>query len=512
MSDINLARRTEVLLSINGVDISEDLADYLLSLTYTDEEEDKTDDLSVQIADRDGIWRKCWLNSDVSSAHSSTASAFSVGTKVMVKQGAKDYNGVQLQSWVYSYEGFTVIEVSKSNPDRVVFGIDGVVTAAIHADNLLIDGGAAATASNGNSASGFAVGDSVMMKQGAKDYNGTILQSWVYSYEGFTVIEVGKINTDRIVVGINGVVTAAMRAEDLYRSGSSARATTSANGLKGASVTASILQKNPNSDGKDKLLECGTFQIDTIGLGGPPSIITLKMTSLPFTSTLRYGTRNKAWENIRLSAIAEKIAASAKMKCYFSSAYDPLYKRREQAGVSDIAFLQRLCKAAGIALKVTANAIVCFDEAEYEAKDAVHTFTYGGGEIINHKFTDSVSDTTYSSCHVSYTNPDTGAVIEYTYTPRNSDGSGQILEINEKVEDREEASQLAMKRLRQKNKSEFSASLSVYGNPDLVAGCNVNVEGFGSFDGKYIIETAVHTVSSSGYTTKLQMHKCLEGY
>lgn len=171
MSDKNLARRTEVLLAINGVEISENLSDYLLSLTYTDEEEDKTDDLSIQIADRDGIWRKYWLNNEVSSAQNSAASSLAVGTKVMVKQGAKDYNGVQLQSWVYDYKGFTVIEIGKSNPNRVVFGIDGAVTAAIHADNLLIDGRTATTNSNGNTASGFAVGDSVMMKQGAKDYN-----------------------------------------------------------------------------------------------------------------------------------------------------------------------------------------------------------------------------------------------------------------------------------------------------------------------------------------------------
>lgn len=39
------ARRTVVRLTFSGVDISADINKHLLSLTYTDNEEDKTDDL-----------------------------------------------------------------------------------------------------------------------------------------------------------------------------------------------------------------------------------------------------------------------------------------------------------------------------------------------------------------------------------------------------------------------------------------------------------------------------------
>lgn len=122
-----------------------------------------------------------------------------------------------------------------------------------------------------------------------------------------------------------------------------------------------------------------------------------------------------------------------------------------------------------------------------------------------------MNDTAYSSCHVSYTDPATGKVIEYTYTPRDSDKSGQVLEINEKVSNREEARQLAMKRLRQKNKSEYTANFTLVGDVLLVAGVTVNVSGFGMFDGKYIIEQAVHTVSS-GYKVSIKLHRVLEGY
>ena len=64
----------------------------------------------------------------------------------------------------------------------------------------------------------FKVGDRVRVRDGAKTYGGgTKLQSWCYDYV-FTVIQVGGsgLSDDRIVIGINGAVTAAMNAADLY--------------------------------------------------------------------------------------------------------------------------------------------------------------------------------------------------------------------------------------------------------------------------------------------------------
>ncbi len=137
---------------------------------------------------------------------------------------------------------------------------------------------------------------------------------------------------------------------------------------------------------------------------------------------------------------------------------DPLYTRKEQIQESDITFLQRLCKAAGISLKVTAKIIVLFDAAAYEQKDAVRVIKRGTADVSSWSFSTSLHDASYSKCHVSYTDPTTGKTIEYTYTPRNADKDGQVLEVNEKVSNREEARQLAMKRLRQKNKGEFEGA------------------------------------------------------
>lgn len=281
---------------------------------------------------------------------------------------------------------------------------------------------------------------------------------------------------------------------------------------KGLEIAAVIVQKNWDSDGRDRVLDCGVFSIDTVDGSGPPAKATIKAGSIPYESTIRTQKKTKAWEQYTLSGIANEIAGANGFKCMFESGFDPFYERKEQMQESDISFLQRLCKNAGISLKVTAKIIVLFDAAAYEQNSAVRTIRKGAADVSRWSFSTSLHDTAYSKCHVSYTDPKTATTIEYTYTPRDADEDGQTLEINEKVSNREEARQLAMKRLRQKNKGEYKVSFSLAGDVRLVAGVTVDVEGYGAFDGKYIIETATHSVSRSGYKTDLTLRRVLEGY
>ena len=113
---------------------------------------------------------------------------------------------------------------------------------------------------------------------------------------------------------------------------------------------------------------------------------------------------------------------------------------------------------------------------------------------------------------MSYTDPLQGETFEYTFTAPGADPEGQTLKINERVINRDEARNLAMRRLRQKNKGEVQAEFTLAGDVRLVAGVTLNVEGWGMFDGKYIIETAAHNVGAGGYTVGVKLRRVLEGY
>ena len=286
----------------------------------------------------------------------------------------------------------------------------------------------------------------------------------------------------------------------------------SEDGTKGAEISAVIIQKNWESDGRDRVLDCGVFSIDGLDGSGPPSAASIKATALPFTSAIRTATHTRAWEKTTLKAIAGEIASKSGMTLMFESSYNPLYDRREQVEISDIVFLQGLCHNAGISLKVASGFIILFDAADYEQKPAVRTLRRGQSDITSYRFGTSTNDTNYARCHVSYTDPQTGQTIEYTYTPQGADPEGQTLKINERVKTRDEARQLAMKRLRKKNKGETQAEFTLVGDVRLVSGVNVEVAGYGMFDGKYIIATATHGVTGSGYTLQIKLRRVLEGY
>lgn len=66
-----------------------------------------------------------------------TVTTFSLGDKVKVKQGAKDYKGRPLAGFVYKTV-YSVMQIGCGiAPDYIVIGINGQVTAAVHAEDLI---------------------------------------------------------------------------------------------------------------------------------------------------------------------------------------------------------------------------------------------------------------------------------------------------------------------------------------------------------------------------------------
>ena len=279
-------------------------------------------------------------------------------------------------------------------------------------------------------------------------------------------------------------------------------------------MEAVILRENWTGGGKDVILPCGEFELDSVAASGPPNRITIKGTSLPFSAQVRQTLKSKAWESYTLSGIANEIAGANGMVCMYESAANPFYDRVEQIKTSDIEFLSTLCHNAGISLKATNRILVLFDQAAYESKGAVFNIRRGGGAYTKHKLNVGTADTQYSSCRVSYVQPSgkcisaTAKIEDYNADAKNN----QQLEITAKVADKNEAKALAEKLLRKHNRYAKTASFTMPGNPDLVAGVTVTLERWGAWDGKYIVTQAKHTVGGSGYTVDIKLRRVLEGY
>ena len=87
--------------------------------------------------------------------------------------------------------------------------------------------------------------------------------------------------------------------------------------------------------------------VRSVEASGPPSVVVVKATALPFSSSIRQTKKTKAWESYTLSGIANQVAGQNGLKCMYESSINPSYGRVEQNKQSDIKLLERLCKDVG---------------------------------------------------------------------------------------------------------------------------------------------------------------------
>lgn len=426
------ARRVELALEFSGFTVPDDLARHLLTASYTDNEEDSTDDFQMTYDDRERNLEGSWLEVKPTTVKST-------------KQVKKTVQKEEIINYVVK-RGDTLWAISEKY-----------------------------------------LGSGSKYPQIAQE-NNIKNPDLIYPGQVFKITTGGKVTTT--VTETEETTTKAAQPR---------------------MVQVKLIQHNWQDTGKKAVLDCGTFELDSVQVSGPPLKGTVKGTSIPYTSTLRMQKKSRNWEKITLKAIAQQIANEAGLKLLYDSPDNPEYDKKEQVQQSDIRFLQDLCHAEGKALKVTKLSVVIFDKEDYDKKPVVKTIKYGSSDIISFRLSTKLTDAAYTSCHVSYTNTEKKQTIEYTYTPDSSVGIGQVLEINERVANTEEARRLAMKRLREKNAQEFTGSFTMVGDVQLVAGIVVKLKGFQDFDKKYRVKSAKHNLTG-GYTTDIELVQILEGY
>lgn len=443
MSNSDQARRVSAQIFFQGVDITGSMRPYLLSVTYTDNESDQTDELQIKLQDRDAIWLERWLTDAIDAAADSS--------------DAED-NGAAMYI-VTAQSGLNI----RSGPGTGYSKYGAVVCGT----NLQVE----------------------------KIENG-----WAkISYHGKPAY----------------VTTSYIESSNRSEKDGGASAASSSTSNTGFKISVVFIRENWTGGGKDKVLDCGQFELDNVDVSGPPNVVTIKATALPYSAQIRQTKRSKAWESYLLSGIADEMASANGMTCMYLSNSDPIYRRVEQYRQSDIAFLSALCKEAGISLKATNNLLVLFDQADYEEKSPAREIVRGDGSYIKYRLTAGTAGTQYASCRVSYTDPGTGNCIEATVKVEDYDETSknnQQLEITAKVASVAEAKTRAEKYLRLYNKYAKTAVFTMPGNPDIVAGVTVTLSGWGEWNGTYLVEQAIHAVGSSGYTTQIKLRKTLEGY
>ncbi len=437
MSRADLARRADISVFIANTDITESVKRHLISLSYTDKE-DEADDLQLKLSDRDCLWLEKWFNTVVDAASSTE------------KENNGENDKDKTTSYTVTAAGGIKVYL---RPDETRMPLNGVL---------------------------ISYGDTVKVKSIAK---------------GWANIEYGD--------GISGYVQSSYLVRSAYYPSADGEPIS-----KGLDIGASIVLQNEKTDGKDKVLDCGGFELDNLDFDGPPASVNIKCTSLSFRKSIRQTRKNRSWENYNLSGILSEMAEKSGMAYMFLLDNDPFYDRIEQIDLSDIAFLEKLAANAGGSLKVSSNIVILYNADGTGA--SIRTVKRGDGTYLKWKLNSGEADTKYHECRVSYTDPSTGKVISGTAVSgeKVKDGENkQILEIKAKVKSAAEAKALAEKKLQRANRFENTASFTFPGDPYLVSGCIVTLEKWGAFDGEYVIYEAKHSISRNGYTTQINLRK-----
>lgn len=274
---------------------------------------------------------------------------------------------------------------------------------------------------------------------------------------------------------------------------------------EGDKIDAYLKTVNWNGPNRFAKLPFGVFEVDGVDFSGPPDVVQIKATALPYGTGASRERRSRAWERATLKMLAADVARGSKLKLIYEAPDNPLYDRMEQNNQTDLGFLLDLCQKEGLALKVTSGKLVLFDEFKYEQATPVLGITRQ--DVISYSFGWTVVDAAYRSAQLVY--KDSKKTISASYTPPGTPKSGPVLKLNESVSSEAEAIRICRKRLREVNKNYGRGSMSLPGDVRLAAGITITISGWQRFDGKYIIESAAHSVSSGGYATSIEIRKVL---
>lgn len=263
---------------------------------------------------------------------------------------------------------------------------------------------------------------------------------------------------------------------------------------KGDSLKLSIGYKN------EKLLNCGTFEIDELEFISPPDTITLKGLAANIKKSLRQK-NSVAYENKTLRQIAQEIATRHGLKLV-GSIRDIKIRRITQHKKRDLEFLKNLAEEYGYIFKISDNKLTFYETAKLKSANPAVIITRQ--DLTSFSIRDKSQDQ-YNSCEVSYHHPRKKKKISSKI--QGNSVKADSLKLHKRCENKEQAI-LKAKAGINKN-SPIEGTLTLMGNPNLVAGLNIELKGLYHLSGKYHIKQSKHTINrTSGYITELEIEKC----
>ena len=270
-------------------------------------------------------------------------------------------------------------------------------------------------------------------------------------------------------------------------------------------VEATIVVENWNREGDKKSLPCGKFDLDKFEASGFQETATIEGITIPVRTDFNVTLKNRQFSSTTVKTILSGICSSAGISlCYEAEDYS--VEEIEQSGQSDMAFAFNLCKNYNLAMKLYNSKMVVYDQTAYERREV--SYTVHKNDMQDYSYSRSKSNL-YDSVQIQYTNPESEETLTYSYTVPGMKGN-RTLYLNDEVETYKEAEIKAKARLLENLRSATSLSFRVMGDTRYIAAQNIRVMGLGKADGKYFIDSVMHSKNAKGvYTCSIKAHLCV---
>ncbi len=253
------------------------------------------------------------------------------------------------------------------------------------------------------------------------------------------------------------------------------------------------------------LMDCGQFQVDIPKASGSRAneVLNFKATSA-FPDTDQRTQKSKGFEKTSLKKLAAEIAG--RHGYGLSGEIDDVsFEYKRQRRERDLAFLRRLAEDYGHFVAIKDKKLVFYRRDDLEKRGPVRAFNIAAPTSLIQWSAEDKSHQSYKRAKAQYLDPATQELLTAEASDPNAK-SEDILKIDERVESAGQAQKLAESRLAKANEDNRTASLTIVGDPIMIAGQVVKLGGtFGQYAGRYLVHTATHQVRRAQYTTKLEL-------
>lgn len=259
----------------------------------------------------------------------------------------------------------------------------------------------------------------------------------------------------------------------------------------------------------DVLRDMGQFVIDSVKIAGPAHRITLEAKAAPFTAAGGFSavqTRNtRSFDEITLGDLVSTIAGEHGLAPAISPQLASVQLLHiDQTNESDINFLTRLARQFKAVCKPTFGRLVFAVRGEGKSISglALPSLTLQPRHVTSWSATLG-KRTNFSKVQTAHHDPETGETVVYDAEGGEFVGGAEVYQHPMPFASADEAMAAGASMLDQFRRGAQEVSISMPGNPNILAEATVTLNGFHPrIDGPWLVKRVEHRIES-GYTCNL---------